>query len=541
MTPRKRVAKLATNRLHVRQLGQVAFGPPALAVLILVLTLGTTARAHAQAPPTITASYDPSEYVVAEGASVTVTVALSEGPLQSTEIPLAVQSGGTAAAGDYGGVPSSLTFAVGETAKSFTFTATDESDAEMSETVVLGFGTLPDGVTGGATSTVTIVDNDNGVNILLITADDLNWDSVGAFGSLVEGATPNLDPLAAAGMRFEHAHVMVAVCTPSRSAVMTGRYPNLSGGQGFHDLRMEGVPILPVVLRSAGYTVGVLGRVNASTPYDETTFEWDMAEAKDLGKERNPEAYYSRMKTFVQGATEEGRPFFLMVNSADPHRRFYGNDPDEWYDDLDPPAAVPSRTFSADEVAVPGFLPDLPEVRLEIAEYYGSVRRLDDLVGRVLDALDETGVAANTIVTFISDNGMAFPFAKKNVYLNSTRTPLIMRWPGVIEPGSVDSDHMISAIDYLPTVLDAAGVTLPDGVNGSSALPLLRGEMQEGRDRVFTQHDYHSLEHYFQGLLPMRSVQSRKFGYIFNAWADGTREFTSSTQSGRSRSSGASP
>ena len=76
-----------------------------------------------------------------------------------------------------------------------------------------------------------------------------------------------------------------------------------------------------------------------------------MAEAKDLGKERNPEAYYSRMKTFVQGATEEGRPFFLMVNSADPHRRFYGNDPDEWYDDLDPPAAVPSRTFSADEVA----------------------------------------------------------------------------------------------------------------------------------------------------------------------------------------------
>ena len=240
VTPRKRVAKLATNRLHVRQLGRVAFGPSALAALILVFALGTTARAHAQAPSTITASYDASEYVIAEGASVTVTVALSEGPPQSTEIPLAVQSGGTAATDDYGGVPSSLTFAVGETAKSFTFTATDESDAEQSETVVLGFGTLPDGVTGGGTSTVTIVDDDNGVNILLITADDLNWDSVGVFGSPVEGATPNLDRLAAAGMRFEHAHVMVAVCTPSRSAVMTGRYPNLSGGQGFHDLRMEG-------------------------------------------------------------------------------------------------------------------------------------------------------------------------------------------------------------------------------------------------------------------------------------------------------------
>ena len=110
-----------------------------------------------------------------------------------------------------------------------------------------------------------------------------------------------------------------------------------------------------------------------------------------------------------------GRPFFLMANSHDPHRPFYGNDKAEWYDELDPPARPPSRTFEPDEVVIPGFLPDLPEVRLEIAEYYNSVRRCDDTVGRLLDVLDEAGVAENTLVMFLSDNGMAFPFAKTNV------------------------------------------------------------------------------------------------------------------------------
>ncbi len=91
------------------------------------------------------------------------------------------------------------------------------------------------------------------MNILLITADDMNWDAVGAFGCLTEGTTPNLDRLADESMRFNHAHVTIAVCQPSRSALMTGRYPHRNGGEGFYHLRFEGVPILPNLLRQAGY------------------------------------------------------------------------------------------------------------------------------------------------------------------------------------------------------------------------------------------------------------------------------------------------
>ena len=100
----------------------------------------------------------------------------------------------------------------------------------------------------------------------------------------------------------------------------------------------------------------------------------------------------------------------------------------------------PSRTFDPEEVVIPEFLPDLPDVRLEIAEYYNSVRRCDDTVGRLLDVLDEAGVAENTLIMFLSDNGMAFPFAKTNCYLNSTRTPFLARWPAVIQAGRVDTE-----------------------------------------------------------------------------------------------------
>ena len=366
-------------------------------------------------------------------------------------------------------------------------------------------------------------------NFVLITADDMNWDAVGAFGCPTEGTTPHIDRLAAEGLRFKHGHVTIAVCQPSRSALMTGRYPHLSGGEGFYRLRYKDVPILPAILRTEGYDVGILGKVPHSTPYQ--AFQWDMARDQiHLGQGRNPKVYYQYAKNFVQDAIDGDRPFFLMANSHDPHRPFYGNDKAEWYGELDPPAVPPSRTFAPEEVIVPGFLPDIPDVRLEIAEYYNSVRRCDDTVGRLLDVLDEAGAAENTLVMFLSDNGMAFPFAKTNCYLNSTRTPWLVRWPAVVPAGRVDAKHFISGIDYLPTVLDALGVEIPDGVNGKSLLPVLRGEAQAGCEQVFTQfHQTSAWRNY-----PMRCVQNARFGYIFNPWSDGERAFRNESQNGRS-------
>jgi N-sulfoglucosamine sulfohydrolase len=366
-------------------------------------------------------------------------------------------------------------------------------------------------------------------NILLITADDMNWDAVGAYGCPVGGTTPNIDRLAAEGVYFDHAHVTIAVCQPSRSTLMTGRYPHRNGGEGFFHLRTPSIPILPEILREAGYRVGILGKVSHSTPYAE--FEWNMTlDMDELGHGRSPARYAHWAATFMKQAKEAGQPFFLMLNSHDPHRPFFGNDRPEWYREGGVPAAeTPSRIFEPEEVTTPGFLADLPDVRLEISEYYNSVRRCDDTVGAALQVLRDAGCEENTLVVFLSDNGMAFPFAKTNCYLNSTRTPWIARWPGKIRPGSRDTEHFISGIDMMPTVLDAAGIEAPPGMDGRSFVPLLYGDRQDSRELVFTQfHQTAAKRNY-----PMRCVQNRRFGYIFNPWSNGDRLFRNESQAGR--------
>lgn len=365
-------------------------------------------------------------------------------------------------------------------------------------------------------------------NIVLATADDMNWDAVGAYRCPVDGTTPNIDRLAADGMTFTHGHVTVAVCQPSRSAMMTGRYPHNSGGEGFFHLRHTGVPILPQLLRNAGYAVGILGKVTHSTPYG--TFRWDLShDMPELGEGRNPGIYRQYARSFVQDAAANDQPFFLMFNSHDPHRPFCGNDPPEWYDRSSAPAVRPSREFTPEEITVPGFLENLPAVRQEIAEYYSSVRRCDDTIGALLSVLDDAGVRDNTIVIFLSDNGMAFPFAKTNCYLHSTRTPLIVRWPAVVKPGMADQRHFVAGIDIMPTLLEAAGLPVPESTDGSSFLPLLRGEHQNGRGFVVTHfHQTSGRRNY-----PMRCIQDARYGYIFNPWSDGQRVFRNESRAGR--------
>ncbi len=369
------------------------------------------------------------------------------------------------------------------------------------------------------------------MNVLLITADDLNWDSVGAFGCPTPASTPHLDGLAATGLRFDYAHVTIAVCQPSRSVLLTGRYPHCCGGEGFFNLRRSGVPTLPEMLRAAGWRVGILGKVLHCNP--NAAFNWNMMyDQPELGAGRNPEAYRAHALDFMRTARRDGRPFFLMANSHDPHRPFFGNDQAEWYRPSAnglPVAVRPSRVFAPEEVVTPGFLPDLPEVRREIAEYYSSVRRCDDTVGAILAALRDSGAEDDTLVLFLSDNGMALPFAKTNCYLHSTRTPLIARLPGTGRPGGVDDAHFVSALDFTPTILDLAGLPCPEGSQGRSFLPLLDGQTQAGREMVFTQfHQTAGKANY-----PMRCVQTRRFGYIFNPWSNGRREFRNESQAGR--------
>jgi len=360
-------------------------------------------------------------------------------------------------------------------------------------------------------------------NILLITADDMNWDAPGCFGGRTPDITPNIDRLASEGLRFEHGHITIAVCQPSRSVLMTGRYPHRNGAEGFQPINTA-VPTLQEHLHEAGYLNGILGKVTHLAPREK--FKWDMArDYAEVGAGRNPQLYYKFAKAFFDRAASEGKPFFLMANSHDPHRPFHGSRQEGGRFKNVP---APSRVYSGDEIEVPGFLPDIPDVRKEIAQYYCSVRRCDDTVGAVMRALRESGLAGNTLTMFLSDNGMALPFSKTNCYLHSTKTPWIARWPGRTKPGTVDDRHFISGIDFMPTALDAAGVPGPKGMDGFSFLPVLLGRRQEGRDKVFTQFHQTAARKRF----PMRTVQNHKYGYIFNPWSDAERVFKNESQSG---------
>lgn len=361
-------------------------------------------------------------------------------------------------------------------------------------------------------------------NVLLITVDDMNWNSPGAFGGKVPGITPNIDRLASQGMRFEFGHVTVAVCQPSRSCLMTGRYPHRNGAEGFGSIRND-VPTLQERLHEAGYLLGIFAKTAHLAPREK--FHWDVfVTPEELGQGRDPQLYYQSAQAFLARAKKENRPFFLMANSQDPHRPFAGSDQELKNFGKHLPY---SRKIEESEIQLPGFLPDLPDVQKEIAEYFTSVHRADQTVGRVLQALDESGLASNTLVMFLSDNGMALPFAKTNCYLNSTKTPWIVRWPGKVKPGSVDRRHFISGIDFTPTILEACGLAPLDGLDGTSFLPLLSGRTQPQRDHIFTVFHETSARKRFE----MRCLQTRQYGYIFNGWADGKTEFRNESMNGR--------
>jgi N-sulfoglucosamine sulfohydrolase len=357
-------------------------------------------------------------------------------------------------------------------------------------------------------------------NLLLITVDDMNRDSVGCYGCPIENITPNIDRLASEGIRFERGFVNVAICMPCRAVLMTGRYPQASGALGFDKIKPE-VPSLPEALKQAGYYNSLIGKEIHVVPSRHEAFN-RIDKQKDLGGGRSAEAYAVAVRTAIKEANDADKPFFIMANAADPHRPFAGAKGDAF-------KKIPfPREIDPRQVPVPGFLPDLPDIRTELATYFQSVARADLVVGAVLDELKKSGKIDNTLVLFLSDHGMPLPYAKTNCYLASNITPFILRWPGHIKSGAVDQKNFVSTIDVAPTFLSAAGVENLEGANGLSLLPLMKGAEQAGRNRVFTFHE----RPYSRKHLPMRAVNDGDYLYIWNGWSDGKTQFRNESMSG---------
>lgn len=355
-------------------------------------------------------------------------------------------------------------------------------------------------------------------NILLLTVDDMSCDSVGVYGCKLPGTTPHMDRLAAQSLRFAHAHTTVGNCMPCRNVMFSGLHSHNNKVEGFYQVKNPGWPHLVDLMKAGGYFTGIRGKVSHSSPYQP--FAWDAildvlpdgtkAHIKDVP------SYGAATTAGIAQAKAAKKPFCLVVNISDPHKPFWKgpNDPHK-----------PSRIYTADEVPIPGFLFDDPQVREELALYYTSVRRADDAVGAVLKALETSGEAKNTVVMFMSDHGMPLPFAKTQLYHHSTRTPWMVRWPGVTRPGSVDKQHMISVVDFLPTVLDITGIKHPKRLDGRSYLPLLKGDTQSDREHVIKEYNENS----GRSRDPMRAIQTKRFLYLFNPWSNGERVFATAT------------
>ncbi len=261
-----------------------------------------------------------------------------------------------------------------------------------------------------------------------------------------------------------------------------------------------------------------------------TKFHWDVVvQAEELKQGRDPKLFYKYSKEFFEKAKKENKPFFLMANSQDPHRPFAGSEQEKAQVEKGKKVfPTASKYYKPEEIEVPGFLPDLPDIRTELAQYYTCVHRCDETVGEVLRALKETGFEKNTLVMFLSDNGISVPYAKTNCYLNSTKTPWIVKWPEKVKPGTVDTEHFISGIDYMPTILEACGLPQVEKVDGKSFAPVLLGQKQPDRVDVFTVFSRTSGRNDY----PMRAIQDKKYGYIFNPWSDGKIVFRNEPQSG---------
>lgn len=368
-------------------------------------------------------------------------------------------------------------------------------------------------------------------NVVLIVADDLGFE-LGCYGNEVI-ETPNLDRLAAEGTRFTRAHCTTASCSASRSVLMTGLQNHATGHYGHahgynHFSTYESVLSLPVILGEAGYRTCSIGKYHLAPEY---VYHFEAYRNQGVQGNRNSVRMAENAKEWF--SEDDDRPFFLYWCSSDPHR---GGGPDGFANFNDDPDRYPGITpvrYEPDKVIVPPWLPDTPEVRQELAEFYQAVSRFDQGVGTLLEALEETGHADDTLVMFLSDNGPPFPGAKTNLYEPGANLPLIVRSPDQQQRG-ITNDAVVMWTDIAPTILDYCDVEPPKAppirprentgeretsgrgrpytFHGRSFLPVLDQEHPDGWDEGYASHTFHEITMYY----PMRSVISGKYKYIFN-------------------------
>lgn len=320
-------------------------------------------------------------------------------------------------------------------------------------------------------------------NFIVFIADDMAWDDCGAYGH-PKIQTPNLNQLAADGMKFNHAYLTCSSCSPSRASIITGRYPHSTGAHQLHLPLPASQVTFVEKLKDAGYYTASAGKWHLGTP---TESKFDLVTTK----------LNEWVPTLKQRPKD--KPFFMWFAFTDPHRPYQRN--------------IIERPHIHEDVSVPPYLPDTPEVRGDLALYYDEIARLDGVVGDVRKELNSQKVASNTVIVFLSDNGRPFPRCKTTVYDSGIRTPWIVAWPAQVKAGSV-CNSLISSVDLAPTVLELAGLPMEETFQGKSFHKLLKSPEATTRGLIFAEHNWHDFEDFG------RAVRSPRYKYIRNFYTD---------------------
>lgn len=324
----------------------------------------------------------------------------------------------------------------------------------------------------------------NRPNILFIITHDTGR-HLGCYGC----GTPslNLDKLAEEGVKFTQAFCTAPQCSPSRASVLTGLMPHRHGliGLAHRGFRLRNdVLLLPKLLSQAGYSTHLFGVQHETT--------WDRVSELGYQHVHRPDGLSCLKVTpllldFL--SKEPPQPFFASVGFTETHRPF------------------PKLEQTPPQVKVPPFLPDEPDVRHDVAELNEAVRRVDESVGQIVEALKKHRLWDNTLLIFTTDHGIAFPSAKATLFDPGIEIALIMHGPDEFSGGKV-IDAMVSNADLMPTLCEVAGIEPPTDIDGKSLLPLVRGEVAKLHERIFVELTYHAAYD------PMRGVRTERFKYI---------------------------
>jgi arylsulfatase A-like enzyme len=325
-------------------------------------------------------------------------------------------------------------------------------------------------------------------NIILFIADDISWDDFACYSN-PDVKTPVIDQLAANGLRFQHMYLTASSCSPSRTSLISGRYPHNTGAPELHLPLPAEVPVFPEFLQASGYFTGMSGKWHIG-PHATRAFDTLIMDDRFIGNSGS-DAWLNLL-----ALCPKEKPYFLWLAALDAHRSWGEN--------------AYSGTHKPEDLTVPSFLVDSPATRADLASYYDEIYRFDRRIGEVLEAVKQQGDLENTLVLIMADNGRPFPRSKTRLIDSGIKTPFIVSWPAAIQQPVV-TEALFSAIDIAPTLLEAAGITPGPSFQGISFLQHMLSKPEEPfRQYVFAESNWHDHEAYG------RMVRTPDFMYLIN-------------------------